>query len=378
MQLQKSLSHLSPGFSATLLAVLFATLSVQSISIFTDQASNLSIKPFHLIFIILTPLALMAFRISKGVLVLIGSFIAISILSSLIAYLSGWPLKPLIVNYIFALLVFITASSLHAGNSRPISGLQLISWLILIFVFVKLGFFWTSIQEYLSNPFAHPELFWLYGGGPNLEATWLMLNAAFFRRTKIFWAFWVLSFSISILYASRVGVVLGLALLFFHLSSFPLRRASLVFPLLIATVGVLLNVINPYALVRFFQIGEEVGSKTRLEMWFGAWEALQEMPITGYGAGGALSAIERTTGKVFVEDNLHNYFLQVLLDFGMLGFIVWLLIVAYILNHANIPKGDEYGTYLVLYLVAALVQFRGADPLFWFVMGLFVATRRGG
>jgi len=36
---------------------------------------------------------------------------------------------------------------------------------------------------------------------------------------------------------------------------------------------------------------------------------------------------------------------------------------------------DEIGTYLVLYFLGCFVQFRGAEPLFWFVMGLFLASR---
>jgi len=72
---------------------------------------------------------------------------------------------------------------------------------------------------------------------------------------------------------------------------------------------------------------------------------------------------------------VHNYLLQVLLDFGLPGLLAWLLICAYILKNAGLLKGNEYGTYTFLYLIASMVQFRGAEPLFWFILGLLVVNR---
>jgi O-antigen ligase len=78
-----------------------------------------------------------------------------------------------------------------------------------------------------------------------------------------------------------------------------------------------------------------------------------------------------------MEENVHNYYLQVALDFGLPGLAVWLLLVMYILGNSKVLRSpDPFGTYLVLYLAGSLFQFRGAEPLFWYVLGLFVASRR--
>jgi len=241
---------------------------------------------------------------------------------------------------------------------------------------INLDTTWQSIYEYPQNPYAHPELVWLYGGGPNLEATWLVMNAAFFRKSKMFWLYWAFAIAVSTLYASRIGILLALLLAIIQVVS--ARRFYTVFVLLVVALfsGFLLYVINPHSIERFTQIGQEPGSSTRLKMWFGALAVLQQMPIAGYGAGNAIPAIERVTGSEFLEDNVHNYYLQVLLDFGPWDLLSWLWLVFWTMRRSRIfTAKDEIGTYLVLYFLGCFVQFRGAEPLFWFVMGLFLASR---
>ncbi|WP_245393685.1 O-antigen ligase family protein [Allomeiothermus silvanus] len=260
--------------------------------------------------------------------------------------------------------------------SSGITALQVAAWFLLLVVAAKTIFSWQSIYEYLQNPYAHPELAWLYGGGPNLEATWLVMNAAFFRKSKMFWLYWAFAVVVSTLYASRIGILLALLLAIIQVVS--ARRFYTVFVLLVVALfsGILLYVINPHSIERFTQIGQEPGSSTRLKMWSGALAVLQQMPIAGYGAGNAIPAIERVTGSEFLEDNVHNYYLQVLLDFGPLGLLSWLWLVFWTMRRSRIfTAKDEIGTYLVLYFLGCFVQFRGAEPLFWFVMGLFLASR---
>lgn len=364
-------------FQVFFIALIFLLLSVQVVSI---NFYFLSLKPFHIAIIILLTVSpiMMRLAISRWLPLLVFFFLLF--LSSIISFLNIKPFahSSLILNYVFAFMVCILGSQIGRvfRYESIISALRTASVLLLVITLIKIAFFWQDISEYLKDPYAHPELFWLYGGGPNLEATWLTMNAAFFRRSKFFWAFWLLTFAISTLYASRAGMVLGIALALLELISVRRWYTFVIFFGISLLSGVFLYLVNPYSFERFTQIGQETGSVTRLEMWSGVATAIQQMPITGFGAGNAIPAIELATNKVFLEDNVHNYFLQVLLDFGPLGLAAWLYVVFWVLRRSRIiRKKDEVGTYLVLYFLASFVQFRGAEPLFWFVMGLFVSSR---
>lgn len=336
------------------------------------------LKPFHFVFIFAFFLATFYIRLKWRSFFYFAPFLIIVLLSSASSLLAeNIEYTRLLPNYVFAFLVFFT--SLGLARALPmdaqIKGLQVVGWLILFATIVKTLLSWPQIREYLADPYAHPEVFWFYGGGVNLEATFLSMNAAFYRRTKSFWFYWALSFILSVVYASRVGILLGAILAFLQIASQRSWRAIFLGIMLAIVAGIATYSLNPYAFTRFAQVGEETGSATRLEMWSGAWQALAGLPLLGYGPGSAIRAVEDISGQDFGEDNVHNYPLQVLLDFGLPGLMAWLIICVYILKNAGLLKGNEYGTYTFLYLVAGMVQFRGAEPLFWFILGLLVAMR---
>lgn len=336
------------------------------------------VKLYHFFCILAFLLAIFYIRLKWGSLFYFVPFMFIVLLSSASSLMAGHIEHiRLLTNYIFAFLVFFT--SLGLARALPmdaqIKGLQMAGWLILFAVVAKTFLSWQQIREYLNDPYAHPQLFWFYGGGGNLEATFLSMNAAFYRKTKSFWLYWTLSFTFSVVYASRVGILLGAFLAFLQLIFQRSWRAIFLGITLAIVAGIVTYSLNPYAFTRFAQVGEETGSVTRLEMWSGAWQALKGLPLLGYGPGGAILAVEDALGRDFAEDNVHNYPLQVLLDFGLPGLLAWLIICVYVLKNAGLLKGNEYGTYTLLYLVAGMVQFRGAEPLFWFILGLLVAMR---
>jgi O-antigen ligase len=364
-------------FHVIFIAFIFFLLSVQAFSI---NFYSISIKPFHIFAMILLIVSPVVMRINISKWLPLFAFFFYLFSSSIISLVTTKPFTHslLILNYFFAFLVCILGGQIGRifKYESIVLALRMASGLLLLATLIKILFSWQDIYEYLQDPYAHPELFWLYGGGPNLEATWLVMNAAFFRRSKFFWSFWFLSLAISVLYASRAAILLGIVLALLELISERRWRTFVAFFCMILLSGIFVYLVNPHSFERFMQIGQETGSVTRLEMWSGAITAIQQMPITGFGAGNAITAIEWITNKDFLEDNVHNYFLQVLLDFGPLGLLIWLCFVSFVLRRSHIlTKKDEIGTYIVLYFVASLVQFRGAEPLFWFVMGIFISSR---
>jgi O-antigen ligase len=130
--------------------------------------------------------------------------------------------------------------------------------------------------------------------------------------------------------------------------------------------------LNPYLIERFLQIGNESGSLGRLKMWQYIYDAFATSPFFGYGAGNAIVAIENVSNYDFWEDNVHNYYAQTLLDFGIVGFLIFLSVMCFVfIKELKRRFSNFLGGYILIFGIASLVQFRGAEAIFWFVFGLY-------
>ena len=128
-----------------------------------------------------------------------------------------------------------------------------------------------------------------------------------------------------------------------------------------------------YVFERFAQIGNEAGSNGRLYLWSFFGDVFYRSPLFGCGAGNAITSM-RELGYDRGEDNVHNYFFQVLLDFGVLGFALLSVLFIRYLRNKDIPVELRY--YVGLYLLLSFVQFRGAEPLLFFILALgFLAEK---
>jgi O-antigen ligase len=135
-----------------------------------------------------------------------------------------------------------------------------------------------------------------------------------------------------------------------------------------------------YIARRFESIGEDPGSTSRLTLWTGGAQVFAAHPF-GVGLGNAVPMIERELGENIKEDNLHNLYLQHLVDTGMQGLAVFLLLAALAWRRVLVTRlQDPMILYTGIYFVLALLQFRGAEALLWFVYGLQQgsATREEG
>ncbi len=125
-----------------------------------------------------------------------------------------------------------------------------------------------------------------------------------------------------------------------------------------------------YVIQRFASIGNEPGSLGRLTLWTGGIQVFQHYPL-GVGPGNAIAEVQRELGVSLTEDNLHNVFLQHLVDAGIQGFFAYLLFC--IMVSFRIIR-DRFRNPLLLfagiYLIAGAIQFRGVDAIFWFVYGI--------
>ena len=182
-------------------------------------------------------------------------------------------------------------------------------------------------------------------------------------------------------YASRTGYIALLSALIYRFFSRACRRRERIALLALGVLSLLaLQWISPYLIERFLSIGEasELGSAGRLRMWDHIWSAFLHGPIVfGYGAGRGVNAVEWAGGITVTESNLHSYFAQALLDFGIVGLASYLLVLRRVLRQEwKTGIGDPLAGYVLVHVVAGLFQFRGGEPLFWFVFGLYEGNLR--
>lgn len=293
-----------------------------------------------------------------------------------------YSINNLILNYIsgFYYLVLFLTLGCRFGEKTWLKMIKTISWIVITFILIKLVINIDVIISFLRNPYNHPVIETFFGGGVNLEATWVALLGFSFYKDKKGYLYWLLSLIISSIYASRVGIMASCFLFIYlyfsnkktNLKAFLKTLFSVVF---IGIIGlIILNKLGmyDYLLERFLNIGSESGSLGRLRMWNYVFESFKNNPF-GYGIGNSLVAIELSSGLYFTENNLHNLFLQMLLELGIVGFLFYMILIIYfvIKNRAKLLS-DPIISFIFIYIVLSLFQFRGGDSLLFCFLGLYL------
>jgi len=368
----------SKEYSILLLYVIF---SIQGVAFF--RFGNAALKPYHLLVLVWVIYTASDVIGQKRRISLLGwpfyFYFATVVLLSVINYFYVG-LNTMLANYIFVFFLFIVVSLAYRNFSYPeiLSQLRGAAWviglLILLDVVLSYGGGWAGRIDLV---------FEVYGGGINLEASWVALAGCFFiGKRREFIAYLMIPIIINYVTLSRTGSIIT-AIVFlcwiwtnrkyvkkWHVTLF--AGLSIIYLVYIYFGGVLGRPLFD----RFLQIGSAGGGSGREILLHYASLVLWERPYVGWGAGNAILAL-RSQGFSGSEDNVHNYLLQNYLDFGVFGLFFWLLFFIYMIKKsANKP---ELRCYLICFGVAGLVQFRGAEPLFYLVVpALISAAERCG
>jgi O-antigen ligase len=252
-----------------------------------------------------------------------------------------------------------------------------------------------ALLLYLANPFGHPDVPSLAGGGLNLEATWLALTSVFLIGTALFVPFVLAAAATSALYASRAGLVVavlaaGVAVVHAwnvrrSMRDQPpssatrrrLHRVAVAFAAIAAVSALVVGILAArrvgdatYVAQRFAAIGEEPGSLGRITLWRGGLAVFADHPF-GVGIGNAVPALRRTLGVDLPEDNLHNIYLQHAVEAGLPGLAALLIFgVMIAVRVVRSRFQDHLLLFVAGYLVAGAIQFTGVDAMVWLVYGL--------
>lgn len=330
-----------------------------------------ALKPFHLA-VLMALVYSMASRKREwelpGKLFLCGLLAILAI--SLIDYMR-YGFRSEFLNYIFMYLM--CAALYNVGKGFTIAewkrAVQIAAFFVMAAIYVKLAVNIGVIIEYFRHTWGnHPIIPTFLGGGVNLEASWMALFIVFFDKNFKGYVYAGMAFALSMAYASRAGMIICvLAVMYLLVIQGADRRVAMKFAGFVAVAVFVFAVLaaNDNVLVnRFLETGKETGSVARLTMWSYANLAFEASPIFGCGAGNATTVMSELSGTTILESNVHLYALQVLLDFGLVGFFVFVaMVVSFLRNCWKTRLLCPFSAWILIYLIASFIQFRGGDVL---------------
>jgi putative inorganic carbon (HCO3(-)) transporter len=374
-----------PSRSFVVVALLFLGLSFQMVTFSGHLAdgelgSGPALKAYHGLFAAFGLLLVARGRLVRWRPEMILYFVVIGA-TALVASLRYGP-QAAIVNTIFAAYAATIGASagLLAGPSTALRALRFASLVVLAAVLAKAVLFLPEIVRFFASPFGHPIIPTFFGGGPNLEATWVAMAGVFLIGSRLFLPYMAGSALICAAYASRSAFIVVALVVAASVAGTLFRGGAgwrkLILPVAVAAVAVggiaVARGVDgaDYIAQRFASIGDDPGSTGRLTLWNGGAQVFQAHPF-GVGLGNAVPQLERAIGASVTEDNLHNQYLQHLVETGVQGFIAYLLLVGFAVRRLIVSRlRDPMLLYVGIYFLLAMLQFRGAEALLWFVYGL--------
>lgn len=218
-------------------------------------------------------------------------------------------------------------------------------------------------------------------GGRNIEASLLALLSILLLGTRAYpWAA-LLALLTSATMLSRSGLI-GTAVSVL-IAAYRMRKTREYYLYLFAGIAmmvllaglVLSQVIDVPVLDRFNLKQEtqlEQKNVGRLALWNTAHLALDKNML-GYGVGNGVPVMEQLSGLKFVENNVHDIYLQFFLEGGIQSALLFLLLAGHILLHKSEGEQRNIKYFLLCYLLLAFIEFSGYEAYFWFFAGMFYA-----
>jgi len=189
---------------------------------------------------------------------------------------------------------------------------------------------------------------------------------------------------------SLVAVLLAFATGTMILEAFRSIRSWLILGIAFAG-GALISLAGPVPspLYGVFRLKASIGagavdvSSGRFDMWAGAWNAILQRPVLGYGAGQYLHVVGDNPG---VFNHPHNIVLQILLQWGFVGaacyFGLAMLLASRVFSALKNPHPADAPALLVGMSLLTMSLYEGAlfhsypSMMFAFALALIVAPRR--
>lgn len=279
---------------------------------------------------------------------------------------------------IFAMLAFLLGYKLSADmHWQEIS--KIFDWVGLFVILVVLVRALSSLDEYwlsISRGQALSEsYFFLTSGGKNIEVTYLFFLSALCHNKNIARAIFYLSGLLSLVYMSRVGIILFLIVLFIFASRRLSTKGLVCFVLSMVTIApVVLYLVSPATFDRFINVQQEIEYAKlglgRLGLFSTAID-IAKINYFGYGSGNSIAAATQFSNVLYIENNFHNIYIQFLVDFGLFCLLIFLYFVFWFYKKTiSLEQKNKFALLGCVYFAVGLIQFTGLDILGWMCVGL--------
>ena len=346
---------------------------------------SFSLKVFHVYSVVFLVMMVLYRKVTFPSFKLIAFYFYILIIS--LVKSRRWGVGGLIVNYtfgIYLLMIFCTFGTMFTFEDWLLI-FRRVAIIMLIAVIINAGLQFDKIVYFYNNTWmGHPAINTLWGGGVNLEATWLALLGFSFYKNKLKWVYAGLSTIISAILASRTGILINVMCLFWLMiaenrSKDVVKNMGRIIAIMFLAIGAVMIAMK-YGLLdavvgRFQSIGDDTGSLGRERMWKYVFRTIQSYPF-GVGIGNVMKALSVNAGIRYSDSNLHNLYLQNIIELGWIGGLWYIAIVIDFIKRElkNLFK-DPFVAMLFVYIVTSTIQFKGGEPLTFSLIGVYLCEQ---
>lgn len=332
-----------------------------------------------------------------------------------------------IFKYVFQYLVLSVSMNLMRlmEPKRAERCVQVSAWIVLVMVLGNACLNAGAFAEYYANPWdGHPNFETVFSGGVNLEATWPAMLGVFMANNRCGWAYLLITIVFAAGVQSRAGLMLAVGAFVYVVlvkdGECPSWR-RIASTVLVVCIAAVFSIVGPRALVMTAEEQSSVsdsadvvggvsgpdaasdhlggssagtvqasglalessresliGTPGRKGIWAASLQVFQDEPLLGHGAGNAMDAVRDLSGYPYREDNVHNYPLQILLDFGLVGFAAFAaVVVGFVVSSVRSRFVSPFSAFIALYLMGGMVQFAGGELLVGFAIAGYAAFGSG-
>lgn len=347
------------------------------------------LKLMYLIFILFCLLA-----IKKHIIVMppriINIFYGYAVFLSIIMSI-GWGIDRLFFNYLYGYGIIVVVLTFGKKYSEE-DWMEILKrvWLFLV-IMVLLNDLRQAYRfiEYVKLGLDHPFIKTVVTGGVNLEATWIGIMTLSFFNSRHRWKAFIVSMIFSLVYSSRVGIIANVMVwICFCFGTnikenkrFNLRKK--IFMLLFSGLAIMLimnffsdNEVVTSVFTRFNSIGHDSGSLGRMAMWKYVPTLMSCYPF-GVGLGNSILALQKVSFLKFQENNLHNIYLQMLCDLGVIGGVYYIFIWGvFVLKNGKKIINSPIACMILTYGILGMLQFKGGETVFFCLLGMYFSNKK--
>jgi hypothetical protein len=364
------------AIAITLMAMLFVQIPL------THSASSKShVNVYHILLLLLPVLYVPALRYLK--LNPATAFIGVMIVTSMAAAATyGGGLRSSLILFVATsyFLGVVFGRKLHDVELRKI-----FVWMLgccIVFLILRDAVYAGQLGAVYARTEGASGVLYMSTGGRNIEASLLALLSILLLGTRAYPIAAGIALLTSATMLSRAGLLgaavsIGIAAYRSRKTRHYYLYSFLGVAMAVLVVGLVLSSVIDIPVLDRFNLNAETQLEHknvgRLALWTSAATAL-DRNLLGFGVGNGVPVMEQISGLTFVENNVHDIYLQFLLEGGVQSLLLFVALVAHILFCPALGQQQRnIKAFLLCFLMLAFIEFSGYEAYFWFFVGMFYA-----